>query len=272
MTKLRQYETAPDHVREHYRRMRIHQTLTYNRRARERPLEHKLTIREAMDLLGQCRDASDPDVDGSNLMHAYQTAERMRVAGEPEWMQFAGLIHDLGKIRMLFSEEDGQSMQVQWGISGDTWAVGCRLPDCLVYPEFNDLNPDNSDSHSIYSEEMGVYCAGCGIRKLMFTWGHDEYMYRVLLQKRYDMFVNGQDFPLPQKALDCIRLHSAYPWHEGGAYSWAEIPSDRPLKSLVRRFNSYDLYSKEDEMCDIELLKPYYEALMDKYLPGEIAF
>ena len=273
MTKLRNYDGAPNHVREHYRMMRIHQTLTYNRSMRERPLERRLTIRQAMELLGQCRDASDPDVDDSNLMHAYQTAERMRAAGEPDWMQFAGLIHDMGKIRMLFgSDEDGQSLQTQWGISGDTWVVGCRLPDCLVYPEFNELNPDNCDKDSVCSQETGIYSAGCGIRNLMFTWGHDEYMYRVLTQKRYEMFADGQEFPLPQEALDCIRLHSAYPWHEGGAYDWAETAYDQVLKSLVKRFNSYDLYSKEDGVCDIESLKPYYEELMDKYLPGDISF
>lgn len=28
-----------------------------------------------------------------------------------------------------------------------------------------------------YSTEMGVYTPGCGLERLMFAWGHDEYMY-----------------------------------------------------------------------------------------------
>lgn len=271
MTNLRQYENAPERVREHYAAMRANQTTEYNTRMRTRPLDQRMTVSAALELLADCPDASDPDVEGSNLMHAYQTAERMRAAGESEWMQLAGLIHDLGKIQMLRGcDADGQSRASQWGISGDTWAVGCALPDCIVYPELNELSPERD--HPVYGTEQGRFIAGCGIRSLMFAWGHDEYMYRVLDTKRSEMLEGGATVVLPREALDCVRLHSAYPWHTGGAYGWAEAPGDDALKALVRRFNQYDLYSKEDKECDIEELKPYYQGLIDKFLPGELAF
>jgi hypothetical protein len=31
------------------------------------------------------------------------------------------------------------------------------------------------------------------------------------------------------------RLHSAYAWHDGGAYAWAEQPEDATAKEAVRR-------------------------------------
>jgi len=38
----------------------------------------------------------------------------------------------------------------------------------------------------------------------------------------------------------------------------------------VRAFNPYDLYSKSNEPCDVEKLRPYYEGLIAKFFPSEI--
>lgn len=271
MAALRKYAAAPKGVLDHYRMMRTNQTIKYNIGMRELKPRKKITVRDALRMLERCPDSSDPDVDGSNIMHAYQTAERMRRAGEPTWMQLTGLIHDVGKIQMLYGTADsGQSLDAQWGISGDTWAVGCQIPDCVVYPELNKLNPDSD--HPVYSTKQGIYKRGCGIRNMIFTWGHDEYMYRVLVRKRSQMLARGETVVLPTVALDCIRLHSAYPWHTGGAYEWAEGEGDRELKETIRRFNTYDLYSKEDQPCDIEQLQLHYGALIDTFLPGAVDF
>lgn len=35
-------------------------------------------------------------------------------------------------------------------------------------------------------------------------------------------------------------------------------------------FSKYDLYSKSDEVPDVEALRPYYQGLIDKYCPGQI--
>jgi inositol oxygenase len=40
----------------------------------------------------------------------------------------------------------------------------------------------------------------------------------------------------------------------------------------VRKFNPYDLYSKQPERPRIDQLKPYYEDLMAKYLPATVRF
>jgi inositol oxygenase len=40
----------------------------------------------------------------------------------------------------------------------------------------------------------------------------------------------------------------------------------------VRKFNPYDLYSKSPTPPDWRQLRPYYEDLIAKYLPEELAF
>ena len=37
-------------------------------------------------------------------------------------------------------------------------------------------------------------------------------------------------------------------------------------------FSQFDLYTKSTKIPDVEALKPYYQGLIDKYLPGTIKF
>lgn len=49
-------------------------------------------------------DESDPDTDLPNIVHAFQTAERARKEyPELDWLHLVGLIHDMGKVRCLYS-------------------------------------------------------------------------------------------------------------------------------------------------------------------------
>jgi hypothetical protein len=48
----------------------------------------------------------------SQIEHLLQTAEAIRRDGKPEWMQVAGLVHDLGKLLFLFDSEG------QWDVVG----------------------------------------------------------------------------------------------------------------------------------------------------------
>lgn len=118
------------------------------------------------------------------MIHMLQTAEGIRRAGHPDWMQLVGLIHDMGKIMFLWgTPEDGQigtAEGPQWALGGDTWVVGCRIPDCTVFPEFNALNPDMQNDR--YNTELGIYQPQCGFENLQFAYGHDEYLYRMLVR------------------------------------------------------------------------------------------
>lgn len=115
----------------------------------------------------------------------------------------------MGKIMFLWGNgidgQDGYSPNgKQWALGGDTFVVGCQIPDdAVILPQFNGLNPDMSNPR--YNTKYGIYEPHCGLDKLKFAWGHDEYMYRMLV---------ANECSIPREGLDMIRYHSAYPWHD----------------------------------------------------------
>eukprot|EP00041_Stephanoeca_diplocostata_P005354 m.60061 g.60061 ORF g.60061 m.60061 type:complete len:109 (-) comp15730_c0_seq2:130-456(-) len=108
-----------------------------------------------------------------------------------------------------------------------------------------------------------MYEQGCGFDKMLFSWGHDEYLYRVL---------KNHGAKIPDQGLYMIRFHSFYPWHTGLAYKEFEDQTDKAMLPWVLEFNKFDLYSKSDAAPDLEALRPYYQSLVDKYCPGKIDF
>lgn len=260
-------ESTPTRVVDHYRDMRTYQTVAFYKKMEQKydfsngKYRRLMTIEEAFQELENYIDASDPDLDLPNLLHLLQTAEGIRKEGHPDWMQLVGLLHDMGKIMFLWGTgEDGQDglspNGKQWALGGDTFVVGCCIPDdAVILPELNDLNPDMHDER--YNTECGIYEPGCGIDNLMFAWGHDEYMYRMLV---------ANDTSLPKEALDMIRYHSAYPWHDRGAYKHLMGPGDEKRIEWVRLFNKFDLYTKDEgHELKVDELWPYYKELCEKY-------
>jgi len=252
---FRQYEDACDRVKNFYREQHEKQTVEFNLKIRatfKRTIRARMGIWEAMEKLNTLVDDSDPDTSVSQIEHLLQTAEAIRRDGKPEWMQVAGLVHDLGKLLYLFGSEG------QWDVVGDTFVVGCKFSDKIIYPETFAANPDSEDP--IYSTEYGVYQPHCGLDNVMLSWGHDEYLYHVLKNQS----------SLPEAALHMIRYHSFYPWHREGAYSHLTNANDERALEAVRAFNPYDLYSKSDDPVEPEKLKPYYQGLIAQFFPEVI--
>lgn len=81
-------------------------------------------------------------------------------------MQVTGLVHDLGKLLFFFGS------QGQWDVVGDTFVVGCKFSDKIIYPDTFENNPDSRDP--VYSTEYGVYQPHCGLDNVLLSWGHDE--------------------------------------------------------------------------------------------------
>ena len=67
-----------------------------------------------------------------------------------------------------------------------------------------------------------------------------------------------------------VRFHSFYPWHTGGDYYHLCSQHDLAMLPWIREFNKFDLYSKSPDVPDIAALMPYYQSLIDKYIPGLI--
>lgn len=212
----------------------------------------KLSMLQAIKALDALVDESDPDIDLPNSLHAFQTAERIRERHpNKEWLILTGLIHDTGKIMRLYGEE-------MWATVGDTFPVGCAPRDTIVFGKASFArNPDLH--HPVHGTPLGVYSLQCGLDRLTMSWGHDEYLYRVLQH-------NGHK--LPDAALHIIRYHSFYPWHTGGDYRDFHNPElDDEKLQWVLAFNQFDLYSKSEQVPDIEALIPYYSGLIEKFLP-----
>jgi inositol oxygenase len=179
----------------------------------------------------------------------------------------------MGKVMFLWgTAQDGQlgtAEGPQWALGGDTWVVGCAIPSCTVFPEFNSLNPDQSDEKM--STEVGVYQPGCGLDALLFAYGHDEYMYQMLTANAEHLAKTGATVHcIPPEGLAMIRYHSAYPWHTGGAYRVFMTDHDQRMMQWVLEFNKFDLYTKDQMGLDrpVEELWDYYQTIIDKYLPG----
>jgi len=249
-------------VRDHYRKMRENQTYDYVRRMKQKYLTYDtpMNLWDAFIKLNELIDVSDPDLDLPNIQHLAQSAEAIRADKRPDWMQLVGLIHDMGKMMYIKgSDEDGTSQAEQWGLVGDIFVVGAALPDTLVYPEFNDLNPDMTDPR--YNTTNGIYPAGCGLDQLELAWGHDEYLYQVLKHHKGNR--------LPDEGMVMIRYHSFYPWHTGGSYTSLMGKNDDQYLEWIRDFNQYDLYSKSQTIYDLEEIKEYYTPIAEKYLGTE---
>ena len=241
-------------VKEFYRLNHTYQTVDFVRSKRDKYLPRtmrRMGIWQALEYLNTLVDDSDPDTDLPQIEHCLQTAEAIRRDGHPDWFILTGLIHDLGKILCL----DGEP---QWAVVGDTFPVGCRYSDKIVFSEFFAANPDSQVGE--YQTECGIYEPGCGLDQVMMSWGHDEYLYHVT-----------KDF-LPEPALYMIRYHSFYPGHREREYNHLMNDHDREMFDWVRKFNPYDLYTKSQERPNVPELKPYYEALAAKYFPAEVAW
>jgi inositol oxygenase len=248
--EFRNYEAdARPTVREFYRLNHTHQTydfvlakkrdyLAFNRR--------EMSIWEAAEFLNTLIDDSDPDTDLSQLEHLLQTAEAMRRDGRPRWFILTGFIHDLGKILCLFGEP-------QWAVVGDTFPVGCRYSDKIVFPQFFADNPDSRNE--LYQTKLGVYEEGCGLNRVHLSWGHDEYIYQVA--KPY----------LPLEGLYMLRYHSFYPWHREGQYDYLCNDQDRAMLKWVLEFNQYDLYTKSHDRPKLSEIRPFYEDLIAEFFP-----
>ncbi|XP_077120448.1 inositol oxygenase [Ranitomeya variabilis] len=254
--QYRNYKDGPlvDRVKMTYSLMHTHQTVDFvkEKHALWSSCTHKkMSVMEALSLLDNLVDESDPDVDFPNSFHAYQTAEGIRKAHpDKDWFQLVGLLHDIGKILALENEP-------QWAVVGDTFPVGCKFQKSIVFSDTTfENNPDTK--HPIYRTESGIYEPNCGLENVLMSWGHDEYLYQVL---------KFNQCSIPDEGMYMIRFHSFYPWHTGGDYK--HLCNEKDLKMLpwVREFNKFDLYTKTEDLPDVENLRPYYQGLVDKYCP-----
>lgn len=250
---FRDYENnVSETVKEFYRLNHTYQTLAFvlSKKNEYAPLDKlRMGIWDAMNELDTIIDDSDPDLSLPQSVHALQTAEKLRQDGHPGWLILTGLIHDLGKVLILFGEP-------QWAVVGDTFPVGCAYSDNVIFTHYFAHNSDIKNA--LLQTHYGIYAPNCGLANVHMSWGHDEYLYSVV--KNY----------LPEQALYIIRYHSFYAAHKEGAYDYLMNDYDKSMMPLLKLFSSYDLYSKSPEPINSAELMPYYKGLVAEYFPETI--
>lgn len=221
-----------------------------------------MSVWDAVFMLDNLIDQSDPDTSLPNSVHALQTAEAIRKdlpqiaqllktdIDAIDWFPLVGLLHDLGKIDALLRQVP------QWAVVGDIFPVGMPFSRLnIFYNEFAD-NPDTKDER--YNSGFGIYKEHIGLEQVLMSYGHDEYIARVLLRESI----------LPKEAIFICRFHSFYALHQSGAYEELLNNHDQELLKWVKVFNPYDLYSKHKDAPNRAELEPYYRALINKYFPS----
>jgi len=233
---------------------------------------YEASMWEMFMAVGELTDESDPDVDDKQILHAIQSAEAARANGEPRWMQAVVLVHDTGKVLATNLLPDREALP-QWAVVGDTYPVGAGFDRKAIvlseyfYPQAPD--PDSEDpmrrqgwngnpdvNNPKYNTELGIYEPGIGLDKLILSFGHDEYLARVLEEG---------ETGLPPEAIAMVRFHSAYPIHTARGYQQLLAPGDETTIKHVMDFNPYDLYSKAEVKPDVDELLPYYKALIEEF-------
>ncbi len=209
----------------------------------------EMSIWEAVELANKIVDESDPDLKLPQIYHSFQTAERLRTLfPENKELHLVGFIHDLGKVLLL----DKFGNLPQWSVVGDTFPIGCKFSDKIVFSEFFENKLDT---------EYGIYKPNCGFDNVTFSFGHDEYLYCVLK--------NHQQCKLSDESLRIIRYHSFYSFYKDNEYHHLASKEDIQLKPKLQLFSQCDLYSKDDNnKMDIDELKLYYNELINEYCPG----
>ena len=259
-----------------YQLNHTYQTVDFVRQKKQQHLQFnkgRMTIWQAIELLNNIVDESDPDLDLPQYVHAFQTAEGLRAQyPEHDWLHLVGLIHDLGKI--LAHPSYGN--EPQWAVVGDTFPVGCAYSPEIVYFEDFRLNPDFHNP--LYQTLYGIYSPQIGLDQVEFSWGHDEYMYQVCLHNQCK---------IPPQGLAIIRYHSCYSWHSKGQYQYLMDSSDQEKLDWVQKFCQHDLYTKKGTWTPSQRpvvgtplnpqnggvdprLTVYYQKLIEKYFPNPI--
>ncbi len=260
---FRNYDNVAKAIKRTYYLARKNQTFNFVQKMHNKYLKFdvKTNVMDIFKKLQKFVDISDPDISLPNYHHGIQTAEKIREDGHPEWLQLIGLIHDLGKIMYLKgSDEEGTSIKEQWAIVGDTFITGCKIPDGIVFPEFNKENPDMQDPK--YNTKYGIYTPNCGLDNVYCSWGHDEYLYQILKYNKCN---------LPYEALYIIRFHSLYSYHKNNEYQHLTNDKDKKMLSWLNLFNKYDLYTKSDKIIIDSEIENYYNKLINKFMNnGEI--
>uniref|UniRef100_K3X733 Inositol oxygenase n=1 Tax=Globisporangium ultimum (strain ATCC 200006 / CBS 805.95 / DAOM BR144) TaxID=431595 RepID=K3X733_GLOUD len=218
-----------------------------------------LSIADACKLV--MRLNGDDEAAGSwVLKYMLASAQAVRDDGHPDWLQLAVFLRGLGMLFLCWTDEDNEVLRSvsahEWLVKSSTWVVGVSIPDCVGYPELNELNSDHCNS----IKSNGSTQMQSGMDGVVLPWTPDEYLFRVL---------EFNKSTLPTEALHAIRFWSLKAWHEHDQYDELCAPHDFETREWLHSLGMYASVS-DDAMKNIvpDKLMPHYLSLAEKYLPA----
>lgn len=308
---FRNHENADQKVKEVYNLMHTKQTLfsvsqmkhTYCQDMVTTINEKRLwvTYEDLLAAIEEVRDASDPDTKEKQIIHLYQTGEKIKkylyendftklkniavkdLFNAAEWYQlplryrikFNTLLHllypqisDWSWFPLIgFLHDIGKVLATKkWGALPQEQVVGDTF---VVGAPFSSANIYYQDGFFKNNPDLnkdnpcGIYPKHCGFDKVNMSFGHDEYGFSLLTKNNKI---------LPEEALYIVRYHSFYPWHtpRTGEQGYKKLADEKDwlMLPLLKAFQKCDLYSKHDDLPNEKILCDYYRQLIDKFLDG----
>jgi hypothetical protein len=196
----------------------------------------------------------------------FAMAEAARAEDFPDWIQVIALIHELGRVASLFSDEIKEGRSLDWTISCAARVVGIHPPNHCSFSTFRHLDPDTQR----YNDVHPIYRRHCGLRNTHLTWTGPEYLYHIL---------QLNNTRLCDEALSVLRLFPLRCWHAyKSEYTDILADDDEFIKPTVNEFDRLRrrvkriLYDNEESMeglfsdatCE-KLWEDYYSSLLGKY-------
>ena len=266
----------------HCHRAWIQQTVEYVTTMRERYLTFELSQMSLKEALDQVKMIPFNDFNAclqedvvSVRTISYYTAEHARQAGQPDWVQFVALVHQLGSVVRRIDNESSSSATTtttrtttesaadddfDWTITSPSRVVGCLAPD--LFREFCHWNAHGDADCSINydSTPQGMYQLHCGLDHVMLAWTGPEYMYHMF---KY----NG--IGIPDEGLAMLRYFVLGDTVK--EYSSLTTDDDWDRQAFVAEFDSIRRLARmectvdmSDQECDA-LWDDHYQYIVAKY-------
>lgn len=262
--------TSDTPLRRHYYSLKCAtQSVDYVRSMRENYLRFdicSMTLKEALDKArfidaGMVEFATAYASPSNLCSFCFHTAEWLRRHGEPDWVQFLGLVYSLGRVVKLIEPRvpsHSEDSAHDWTISTQDWVLGCDLLPSCVSSELSWADQDKPET------QKEIYDLSCGLDNVLMTWSSQEYVAELF---RHNKVI------FPEEALAMLRLASLRSWHSAGKYKHLSNDKDEDLIPFVAdfdealeqaQFDAMERPTLEDKDCD-RLWFHYYRAIAEKY-------
>ena len=140
------------------------------------------------------------------------------------------------------------------------------VTNVISFATYFSSNPDRR--RKLFKKPCGMYEAGCGLAKVVMSWGSCEYLHSVL---------TVQDVALPDQALFILRFHKFLSLlSEGGYKDYGAFlsPEEKEHLTWLKEFRGIVLESETYDVEDCVDFKTmeYFNNLLEKYFPTTFRF